>query len=270
MYKLVMLFSLISMSVFGSVPDQNSNVSEVGRQEVLRRGNYVEYIGGPISNTEYGDLLSPPVDDSYKWFITFITMNDCKYCDRLKFDFENAPPLQAWVNTKNPSLSFTHFNVYRIEDRQLQGWKFSNIAFKGVPTILIQPPLNGKYGKNSTVVAQLTGYDGNAQKLSDTIKTSIVNYVNTINRNAVPSPHDVLYEQRRPSPEFLPPSPNVLVPPELEGESVSGDDSFLEIQDGFKKIINGIKKLLVSINWTLIAALAAGYYFFVYKKQNVS
>jgi hypothetical protein len=43
----------------------------------------------------------------------------------------------------------------------------------GFPTILVQPPLNKKYGDPATVVFQHTGYDGNGQRLASKITAAI-------------------------------------------------------------------------------------------------
>lgn len=218
---------------FTSLMYAQDSITPEGVNEVIRRGNHIELIDGTQGSDLVGDAMAPPEDDSHKWFISVITSANCKYCELLKNDIINDKNLKAWINTSSPSKSFTHYNIYRIEDQTQSTWRFKNLKIKGVPTIVIQPPLNGEYGPNKTTVAQLTGYNGDAKALSDKIGQAITNYVKTLNqRKNVNSGNDEGYKspapegfgQRQPRPEFLPPdpdkpniTPNDLIPPELEG-----------------------------------------------------
>jgi hypothetical protein len=114
----------------------------------------------------------PPKDDSHKFFITVI-LDNSQESQKLHYDLLNAKELKMWVN-EDHEQSFTHFNIFYANDK-LQSWRWKNIQFKGYPTILIQPPLNRKFGDPAIVITQITGYTG-AKKLSNTMKDWIVRY----------------------------------------------------------------------------------------------
>jgi hypothetical protein len=148
----------------------------VAEREILRRGDFVERIGfGEWGSSAIAEALSPPPDDSHKWFISVITTNDCRHCEALKRDFANSPYLHAFVDVEDHNQSWSHYNVFQIED-QTQAWRWEKIRLGGFPTVLVQPPRNGQFGDPKTVVLQKTGYDGNVKALADAIRSGIVRY----------------------------------------------------------------------------------------------
>jgi hypothetical protein len=151
---------------------------EVERQEVLRLGNHVQRIDGHRSAADdaFVQVMGPPADDNHKWFITVISTKSCGACTRLKGDLASNSYLRALVNAENPKESWSHFNSYLHEDRSQQ-FRWQNIKLGGFPTILVQPPLNKKYGDPATVVFQQTGYDGNGQRLAAKITGAIKAYL---------------------------------------------------------------------------------------------
>lgn len=233
-------FIVCLMLVCGTVLGQG-NVTPEALNEINRRGNYVEMVDGinqgPNPITE---AMKPPADSNHKWFISLITTNNCAACDRLKYDIANHKDLRAWINTVDSNKSFTHFNIYRYEDKT-QNWRFSNIRFKAFPTILIQPPLNKRYGDPGTIVAQITGYDGDAKKLSDTIRFKMTEYVDAIQRKGTVTGFNQVdansIGQRRPMPDFLPPDQMPLIPPELENPI----PHIIPLADG--GVIEGLKQV---------------------------
>lgn len=250
MKRLLLILSLFYGSIYaqGDLPHE-------ALEEVQRRGNHVEIIDGFQQRDEIGEVMAPPADDSHKWFITVITSPSCSACEKLKYDFANSKDLRAWVNTENHEKSFTHYNVYRYNDGT-QSWRWSNIRLKAFPTILIQPPLNKRYGEPKTVVAQFSGYDGDAKKLSERIRSSMIRYVDSLSKKVsmlalysnvgfaqtMINPSDSV-GQRRPSPDFLPPDVVPNIPPELDQVPVlphfpnplDGNP----VIDGFKQIFSG-------------------------------
>lgn len=238
MKKLFLVLSLIGSSVYAQ-----GNVTPEASNEIKRRGNHVEVIDGIQGDDPVTEVTSPPQDDSHKWYLTVVTTNGCTHCERLKYDFANAPNLQCWVDVDEHEKSFMHYNVFRIEDKT-QAWRWKEITFKGFPTIIIQPPRNGKYGDHRTVVCQLTGYDGNSKKLSQTIRDRLVNYVNHLQRaktkvTGFEQSEKPAFEQRQPMPDFLPQEPDLVVPPELEGEVPMNHNGFTRVWEGFKDIGGG-------------------------------
>jgi len=172
-----------AIAVFGQQPNSR-NVAPSAKAEILRRGNFVEHLGGDmrfadaeaIASAAVADVMGQPADDNHKFFITLITQRGCAPCARLKADFASDKHLQALVNTTDHKQSWAHFNLYDAADKS-QSFRWSKVQIKGYPTILIQPPRNGKYGDSKIVINQLTGYDGNGEKLFNAIAGSIRAYV---------------------------------------------------------------------------------------------
>jgi hypothetical protein len=154
------------------------DVPPLAEQEILRRGNFVERIDGYRNdvNDLIAEALRPPADDSHKWFITVITTRNCRYCESLKKDFTSSANLRPFVDQEDHTNSWAHYNVFSAED-QTQAWRWEGIQLAGYPTLLIQPPRDGRYGDPKTVVMQKTGYDGDSQKLATAIRNGITAYV---------------------------------------------------------------------------------------------
>ena len=154
------------------------DVPHVAEQEILRRSNFVERIDGYRNDVTdlIAEALRPPADDSHKWFITVITTRNCRYCESLKKDFTASANLRPFVDQEDHTNSWAHYNVFSAED-QTQAWRWEGIQLAGYPTLLIQPPRDGRYGDPKTVVMQKTGYDGDSQKLANAIRDGITAYV---------------------------------------------------------------------------------------------
>ena len=155
------------------------DVPDIAVREIQRRGNLVQRLGGGYQNdtlTAFAEAMRPPADDSHKWFISVLAARNCRYCDHLKRDFATSPHLKPFVDTEDHTQSWAHFNVY-LSDDETQAWRFKDIKVTGYPTLIIQPPRNGRFGDPKVVVLQKTGYDGDAKKLADTIRTGISSYL---------------------------------------------------------------------------------------------
>lgn len=179
----VLRFSLAALLIFtaSSAAAQSIDVPEMASHEIARRGDFVEPIGpgyGSDLQSTIAEALSPPADDSHKWFITVISTRNCTYCEKLKQDFANSPHLRPFVNAQDHKQSWAHYNVYSAQD-QTQAWRWRGIKLGGFPTLIIQPPRDGRYGDPKTVVLQKTGYDGNAKKLAGELRAGIVRYLQT-------------------------------------------------------------------------------------------
>lgn len=158
---------------------EGKDVPDTAAREILRRGNLVQRVGNghrDDAQVAISDAMRPPADDSYKWFISVVTTRSCRYCENLKRDFASSEYLKPFVDIEDHTQSWAHFNVYAIED-QTQTWRFKDIKLSGYPTLIIQPPRNGRFGDPKTVVLQKTGYDGDPKKLADGIRTSIGTYL---------------------------------------------------------------------------------------------
>jgi hypothetical protein len=150
-----------------------AQVPEVDQNEVLRRGDAVEYVAG--ARGEWLVALGPPADDKEKWFITVVSMQGCPGCQKLKRDWQSNEWLQSLADPDNPKESWAHFNQYDKDDRS-QSWRFKKIKLEAYPTILVQPPRSGRYGDPKTVVYQGI-YRGDAKDLAKEIVAAIRKYV---------------------------------------------------------------------------------------------
>ena len=137
----------------------------------------------------------PPVsaadvaDASQKWFITVLVGKDCRFCTRMLSDFAGHPDLRVFVHTEDHRKSWANWNVCSMDDpKQAARFKppHSDLKIKGYPTLLVQPPTSGTYGSAHTIVLQKTGYDGDASKLAQQLKTSIQRYAAAAGRSTSP------------------------------------------------------------------------------------
>lgn len=180
--------AVISQEIGLAVTKANSSSlpPEVDKEEVIRRGSMVQEMGS-VNNSPIDVIaaaLAPPEDDSHKWYITVVTVQGSKECEKLLKDFANNDALKSWANVNEPDKSWSHLQIRKIEDGTQRDW-FAGIqtrladGFKtvGAPAIVIQPPRNGKYGKNSIVAGMLFGYDGDAEKQSARIRSAILQYM---------------------------------------------------------------------------------------------
>lgn len=155
-----------------------AQAQSIDPHEIVRRGNRVEVVNAAEAHAqasedaEYLAALAPPADDSHKWFITVITLDGCAPCKRLLADWQTSPALAAFAQPGNARASWAHLNVYAAED-ETQTWRWQNIAVKSYPTILLQPPRNGRYGHAATVVLQKSGYNGVPTELAGQLRSAI-------------------------------------------------------------------------------------------------
>lgn len=165
-----------------NMPEAPEPLPDIVRDEIIRRGDQVEELGQIRTDSPQAYVfaaLAPPPDDSHKWYVSVITTENCPWCELLKKHFSETEELRAWVNVDNQEESWAHYNVYRQEDRT-QDWRWQNLAIRGYPTLIIQPPRNREWGDPATVVMQKTGYDGNARSLSQSMKKAIETYVRAL------------------------------------------------------------------------------------------
>lgn len=193
-------------------------VPELARQEILRRGSLVERVGPGWSNSLVSEVMGPPADDSHKWFISVIVKKDCPACKRLLADLAVSPHLTAYVNVEDHAQSWSHFNVFQAED-ETQSWRWRDIRIGGYPTILVQPPRNGRYGDPHTVVLQKTGYDGDPAKLAASMRDAILRYVRTVRPRQFPRQgmrqSDEEEQAEPPAARYEPPFTPPPTPPEI-------------------------------------------------------
>ena len=178
------------ITAYGDASDKSVSGARMARLCVLPALLLITWFSVLAQAADIGEgaiAESQATDASNKWFITVLVQKDCRICDRMISAFAAHPDLQIFVNTDDPRKSWANWNVCSMDDPK-QAARFSppysDLKIKGYPTLLVQPPANGKYGSAQTIVMQKTGYDGNASKLAQQLKTSIERYAATAERTA--------------------------------------------------------------------------------------
>lgn len=169
---------------------KEGDVPELAIWESLRRGAMVQELGTTTAGEIdiIADALAPPEDDSHKWFVTLVTQDKCESCELLKAAFIKKEELRAWVNVDEPAKSTTHYQVRRVEDVTQKDWLKGlqpEIQKGGFPLLVIQPPRNGEFGPNKTVVAVLHTFDGDCAKYSQRMRDAITAYVREMSRRGL-------------------------------------------------------------------------------------
>src|SRR2546423_3394382 len=157
----LVFFAQMSCAVWCAAEVADKDVPWRAQAEIARRGGLVERVAGIV---DAGDPLSaialamqPPEDDSYKWLFTLVSTRNCQWCEQARRDFENDPKLKAWVDTKDYTKSWAHWQVVQIED-QSQAWRWKDFRPTSFPTLIVQPPVNGSWGDPHTIVFAHQGY----------------------------------------------------------------------------------------------------------------
>jgi hypothetical protein len=186
MKRLALIFLAFSLALAAPAAAQDQSpppdVPHKALMEILRRGDHVEHIvPGEIREEEvaYGQIMAPPPDDSHKWFISVVTTPGCAPCAKLKSDWRASPDLLAFANPGDTKNSWAHLNWFSHRDATQQ-FRWAGIRFESLPTIIIQPPMNGRYGNPKTVVAQITGYNGDPRALADDLRARFRFYLEKV------------------------------------------------------------------------------------------
>ncbi len=182
---------------------QPGNVPAIAQDEVSRRGSHVEQTG-TIRSGLISAALSPPADDSAKWFLTLIVQPGEPASEKMRATIANDPSLRAWVDTRDPSKSALHYQVRSINDRTQADWLQGlqpAIQRSGLPLIVLQPPKNGQFGPSSTIVKLIAGVL-TGEQLTTKLREAIVAYV-----QAIESPGISQSAISVPPPFSVPPNP---------------------------------------------------------------
>jgi hypothetical protein len=202
-------------------------VEEVDSAEVVRQGNMVQKISRVRDWRSDGidaavEAMGPPADEEDRWFISIIGMKGCAPCNHLASDWKTDPHLLALANPDDNSTSWANYNHYDSADAS-QARRWAGLKIGGYPTIVVQPPLSGKYGPPSTVVLQVEGYDGNGKALALKITNGIKRYAAKVAEGSHDGPIRQGQGQGQSEtnligiePPFIPPPKNPL-PPTLPG-----------------------------------------------------
>lgn len=185
------------------------DVPPIAQHEIARRGNHVE-LTGTIRSGLMAMALSPPADDSAKWFVTLIVKPGAADSEAMRSTFATDPALRPWVDVREPLKSTLHYHVRSIDDATQADWLSGlrpAIARSGLPLVVLQPPKSGQFGPSATIV-KLIGGVVPGDKLAARLRTAIIDYVQAIETpalSAVASPDSTLPGIGVPPPFNVPP-----------------------------------------------------------------
>lgn len=218
---ILFLLTLCSTAFAQTPPD----VPDTAIHEIARRGSHVEQTG-TIRSGLMAEALAPPIDDSAKWFLTLVYRPNEQQSMALKQVIETSPAMRAWVHVREPSHSTLHYQVRSIDDGTQRDWLRNlqpAIQKNGLPCVVIQPPHNGRFGKNETIVKMLHGVPAGAslkeqgEALSVCLRDGIVAYVQAIERPrggiGVPPPFETKPRPRDEAPPADAPVEWPVLPP---------------------------------------------------------
>lgn len=196
-FGILALLEIVLAVASASAQDMPPVGKDVDAREVVRRGNMVEHITPDMEDydaTAYtiAQIAATPDSDADKWYVSVITQKGCQPCKKLLEDWKTDPTLRAYAIPESAKDSWSHFTVYDYDD-PLQSWRWKQsaknpnpIKITAFPTIIVQPPRSGKYGKGSTVVLKYV-YEGSPEKLHNAINGAIKAYVAKLERRAIQS-----------------------------------------------------------------------------------
>lgn len=170
---------------------QDKNVPQKALWEIQRRGNLVEVIDGnhrADAATVKAAMMGIPADDSNKFQLTIVVAADktCGPCEQLKKDLASPTPALAKFleMEKRPDgllqssdNSYLHVSLVPYTTA-FRPEHFANIKITTLPTLILQPSLDGKKG-DPTIVINQRGGRLPPDELAKWIGSSLDAYVNS-------------------------------------------------------------------------------------------
>ncbi len=164
-----------------------NGLPERATEETERRGPDVEELGTIQAGPDAGvrRAMAPPADDSDKWWVNFIgaganATDQEKAATKLLLDDIKGLKFKEYVKPEDSANSWSHWQEYREDDPLQQDWLAPirpKLKSVGLPAIVVQPPVNGKFGPNKTVVCVIGGYNGNPRQFSELIRVRVEAYI---------------------------------------------------------------------------------------------
>lgn len=180
-----LIFAVVAFVCLTSFACADNGLSVAAQHEAARRGSYVEHVGGGLQGTEsitYAAAMAPPETDNDKWYLSLYEQPNCPPCDALKRDFATSRDLAPFVNVNDHRKSAMHYHVFRTDD-VTQKWRLGGIT--SGPAVVIQPPLNGKFGDPTQCLEPIVGYHPPGQ-MAELIRSRIRDYLETLDAANLP------------------------------------------------------------------------------------
>lgn len=186
---ILMTIGLAMLCMTSFVQAQTKDVPELAEWEIQRRGNHVERTGTYRSGL-MAAALSPPKDDSEKWFLTLVVKSGDPASEQMKHVLNDAA-MKPWVDIHDPGRSQMHFQLRNIEDRTQADWLSGlrpAIERGGLPVVVVQPPRSGKFGDPKRIVKTIHG-TLSGRELAEKLRESVIDYINAIE---IPNDHGLI------------------------------------------------------------------------------
>jgi hypothetical protein len=186
----ILLLALCSL-LGGQLFAEEKDVPSSARREIAMRGEMIEHVDGQVRADAGEDLIGQaaetPPDDSGKWHLTVLTVGNNQACEKLLADLKTAPAFRDWVNLDDHQASHLHVHVLRYDGAVGKDWgrkleKFLGREIREFPTIIVQPPVNGSFGKHTDVAFLQHGYDGHAERLVADMAKDLGKYCQKVQR----------------------------------------------------------------------------------------
>lgn len=186
-----------------------TNVPAIAQDEIARRGSHVEHCG-TIRSGLMAAALSPPADDSCKWFLTLIVKPGDLSSEKMRQVIASDPALRPWVDVREPLKSTLHYHVRSVDDATQADWLRGlqpAIQRSGLPLIVLQPPKNGQFGPSATIVKMVAGVT-TGPELAAKLRQGIIDYIQAIETQGISQQAPIAV----PPPFNVPPQPAPVAP----------------------------------------------------------
>lgn len=224
------LLPMLIVAVLTAQALAQGDVPPIAQHEIARRGSHVEHTG-TIRSGLMAEALSPPADDSAKWFVTLIVKPGDPASEKMRAMVATDPAIRPWIDVREPAKSTTHFHIRSIDDPTQADWLRGlrpAIERSGLPLVVLQPPKNGQFGPGSTIV-KLIGGVVTGDELGAKLRDGIIAYIQALEPRGIsqtevgvappfnvapkdPAPPMVPFVFPEPTPQEPPPNPSTPAP----------------------------------------------------------
>jgi hypothetical protein len=188
------LIFALAVLVSASGISWSQGVSTKAKGEIERRAAFgltVEHVDDKVREDGAAQLSAAaelPENDSYKFRLHLIVAKECAPCERLKWDLEKSPLLTPkWLRLDKIKQAGGREVIQSAEDSwmhvvfepprdPLKPERFAKLQITAYPTILLMPPLDGRYGDPGKVIRQLDKYE-NAAALDAWLTKHVLEHV---------------------------------------------------------------------------------------------
>jgi hypothetical protein len=205
----VLLSVVLTIPLLAQAQPGPRGLDESARKEIIRRGKLSQVVSDDIQDDGTARLCAAvgdtPALDNDKFNLTVLYGKfKNEQIDKLRADMLAADPnsLGAWVEVKNRGKGT--YDVYSTDNSHLHV-RFEQVPSPGdpdkwkghdkFPTVVLQTPYSGRFGKPGLTIDFKVGYDGDQQALSDWLKESMERFSKS--RSAMPTKEYVELQKKK-------------------------------------------------------------------------